>query len=529
MRVVIYARYSSDMQREASIADQIEVCRRYAMQQGWTLTGTYSDAAISGASRHRPGFLKLIADSEKRQFDAVICEAVDRLGRRLADTSDLLDRLTFHGIKLFTPQLGEITTIHVAVMGMMAQMALKDLGEKTRRGQLGRVLKGRIAGGHAYGYDVVAEKGKGERGLRRINPHEAEIVRRIFKEYAAGASPEAIAHRLNAEGISGPGGRPWSNTTIRGQAGRGNGILNNAVYRGEIAWNRCSYVKNPMTGRRQARPNPRDQWEVVATPELRIVSDELWNKVKDRQEAIRKRLPESLKRGAASPSADGLNDIRRSRFLLSGLLRCTQCGGGYTIVGKDRYGCATRRQKGTCDNRITVTRQEIEGRVLMGLKDQLMAPELVKEFVTEYGREFERQMAARAGDKALLDRKLAAVDRRIAAMVKAVEDGMYHASMKQRLDALETERAQLLAERDRAASTLPPIHLHPNLAEVYRRKVAELERVLEHGPDRAEAMDLIRSLIERVDLKPRPDGGVDATLHGELAQILALMESPEPK
>jgi DNA invertase Pin-like site-specific DNA recombinase len=131
MRAVVYARYSSDLQREASIEDQIEICRRYAEAQGWTIVGTYRDAAISGASRFRPGFQKLVADAAERRFDVVICEAIDRLGRRLADTADLQDQLAFQGIRLHTPSLGEITHIHVAVMGMMAQMALKDLGEKT--------------------------------------------------------------------------------------------------------------------------------------------------------------------------------------------------------------------------------------------------------------------------------------------------------------------------------------------------------------------------------------------------------------
>jgi DNA invertase Pin-like site-specific DNA recombinase len=147
MRAVIYARYSSDLQREASIEDQLEVCRRYAISQGWTIVETYTDAAISGASRFRPGFQKLIAEASKNKFDIVICEAIDRLGRRLADTADLQDQLSFHKIRLFTPTIGEITTIHVAVMGMMAQIALKDLGEKTKRGQMGRVLKGRIPSG----------------------------------------------------------------------------------------------------------------------------------------------------------------------------------------------------------------------------------------------------------------------------------------------------------------------------------------------------------------------------------------------
>jgi DNA invertase Pin-like site-specific DNA recombinase len=100
MRAVIYARYSSDQQREASIDDQIEVCRRYAEAQGWTIAATYKDAAISGASRFRPGFQKLIADAAERRFDFVICEAIDRLGRRLADTADLQDQLAFQGTRL---------------------------------------------------------------------------------------------------------------------------------------------------------------------------------------------------------------------------------------------------------------------------------------------------------------------------------------------------------------------------------------------------------------------------------------------
>ena len=140
-------------------------------------------------------------------------------------------------------------------MGMMAQMALKDLGEKTKRGQLGRVLKGRIPAGIAYGYKTADVGGDG-RGARLIDPDEAGVVRRIFKEFASGKSPEAIARDLNRERVPGPAGRLWSNTTIRGQLDRGTGILNNALYRGVIEWNRCAYTKNPKTGKRVARPNP---------------------------------------------------------------------------------------------------------------------------------------------------------------------------------------------------------------------------------------------------------------------------------
>ena len=98
---------------------------------------------------------------------------------------------------------------------------------------------------------------------------------RSFKDYAAGVSPRVIAHTLNKENVPGPGGRKWGDTTIRGQAGRGTGLLNNTVYDGVLSWNRCSYVKDPSTGKRVARVNPVEQWEIVDVPELRIVHPEL--------------------------------------------------------------------------------------------------------------------------------------------------------------------------------------------------------------------------------------------------------------
>lgn len=104
------------------------------------------------------------------------------------------------------------------------------------------------------GYEVVAPPpGSKEAGERRIVPPEADVVRRIYREYAAGKSPRHIARDLNAESIPGPGGRPWGDTRIRGQVDRGTGILNNTLYIGRLSWNRCSYIKDPRTGRRVAR------------------------------------------------------------------------------------------------------------------------------------------------------------------------------------------------------------------------------------------------------------------------------------
>lgn len=517
LRAVIYARYSSDLQREASIEDQNEICRRYIRSMGWTLVKTYSDAALSGASQHRPAYQSLIADAKQHKFDIVVSEAVDRLGRRLADTADLLDKLSFLGIRLFTPSLGEITTMHIAIMGMMAQLTLKDLAAKTKRGQLGRVRQGKVAGGLAYGYRVISTGGS-EGGHRAIDPLEAQIVRRIFDEYIAGETPENIAKDLNAEGIAGPHCRPWSNTTIRGQARRGNGILNNQVYVGILNWNRCSYVKDPSTGKRVARPNPVDQWESVAVPELRIIEDDVWEEVKQRQNSIRQSLrgQGGLKGGLMSRD---LNATHRPRYLLSGLLKCAECGGNFIVTGKDRFSCSTRRRQGTCSCKVSISRRSIDDRVLAGLKERLVTPELVATFVKEFQSEFKRRQTEVEGNLVRIRKRIAEIDRKLKAMIAAIEDGFYQAEMKSRVAELTSEKLRLVEQSADTASENQLV-IHPRLHELYARKVRELEKMLS-GDNATAARELIRSMIKKVTITSDdgPDG-FSAILHGELAAIL---------
>ena len=101
-RVAIYARYSSDNQRDASIEDQIAVCRRYADRQSWTVVDWYADRAISGASLLRPGIQSLMEDAGKGGFDMVFAEALDRLSRDQEDVAGIFKRLSFAGVKIVT-------------------------------------------------------------------------------------------------------------------------------------------------------------------------------------------------------------------------------------------------------------------------------------------------------------------------------------------------------------------------------------------------------------------------------------------
>ncbi|MGF1609004.1 MAG: recombinase family protein [Kiloniellales bacterium] len=518
MRAAVYARYSSNNQREASIEDQVELCRRYIERQGWQLAEGYADRALSGASDRRPAYRQLIADAEHQAFDVVVTEHLDRLGRKLADVAALFDRLEFQGIGLHAVNLGQVTTLHVGLLGTMAQLYLSDLKDKTRRGQLGRALAGKIPGGKAYGYDLV----EGETGGRTVNQAEAAVVWRIFQAYADGRSPRAIARQLNAESVPGPEGREWRDTTIRGQVERGTGILNNALYAGRLEWNRCSYVKDPRSGKRVARPNPRELWEIVELPELQIVDKALWDAVKQRQQSVTFEV-------GRDDRGQPLNRAHRRRFLFSGLLRCGLCGGGYTIMAADRYGCATRRTKGTCANSATILRKEIEARVLAGLKEKLMAPELVATFVEEFQAQV-NQVARDAEQRlAALRREAKTIESKIAGLLKAIEDGMYTPAMKDRMAALETRRDELEREL-RSAMPAPPLRLHPGLSRIYRRKVEQLEAALNDDSIKAEAAEVLRALIDWIELVPRADGaGLDARLHGELAAILAFCDEGEHK
>lgn len=134
MKVALYARYSSDNQRDASIADQLRVCRAHVEKQGWTVVEEYTDHAISGASLMRPGIQALIADAQRGRFQIVLAEAMDRLSRDQEDIAGVFKRMNYAGVRIVTLSEGEVSHLHVGLKGTMNALFLKDLAEKTHRG-----------------------------------------------------------------------------------------------------------------------------------------------------------------------------------------------------------------------------------------------------------------------------------------------------------------------------------------------------------------------------------------------------------
>lgn len=217
-------------------------------------------------------------DAQQGAFTIVLAEALDRISRDQADVATLYKHLKFAGVTIVTLAEGEISELHVGLKGTMNALFLKDLAMKTHRGLRGRVEKGKAGGGLCYGYKVVKKldaNGDPLRGDREIIPEEAEVIRRIFSEFASGKSPKSIATDLNRDGVPGPLGRAWGDTSIRGHRTRGTGIINNELYVGVLVWNRLRFVKDPSTGKRVSRPNPETAWIRKEVPHLRIVHDEL--------------------------------------------------------------------------------------------------------------------------------------------------------------------------------------------------------------------------------------------------------------
>ena len=523
MRAVIYARYSSENQRDASIEDQIRLCRERIGRECWQLVSTYTDRAMSGASALRPGYQQLMEDARGGAFDVVVAEALDRLSRDQEDVAALYKRLCFAGVTIVTLAEGEISDLHVGLKGTMNALFLKDLAIKTHRGLRGRVEAGRSGGGLCYGYGVVrAVDAAGEpvHGARRINDGEAEIVRRIFRDFAAGLSPKRIAVMLNKEAVPGPRGAAWGPSTIYGNARRGTGIVNNELYVGRLVWNRLRYVKDPETGRRVSRLNPPAHWIIRAVPELRIVDQALWDRAKARQSAS-----DRHRAGLEDDSPDDTLarhapwDRRRPRYLFSGLMRCGQCGGGYSKISANLFGCSTARNKGTCSNRVNIRRDVLEATVLNGLKANLMDPQLFAQFVADVTVALNAARQSDGAELAKLKSELGRIERRLKSIVDAIADGVSARTRKDELLALEARQDEL--EAAIATARDPQPLLHPGMAEAYRRRVAELHAALQHDAGDPELIDTVRSLVERIVLTPE-EGTLRIDLEGDLAGIFEI-------
>lgn len=214
MTAVIYARYSSHNQSEQSIEGQLRDCYNYAKKHDITVVDTYIDRAMSGTNDNRFAFQKMIADSNKKIFDAVICYKIDRFARSKYDSVMYKSILKKNNVKIFYSQEnipdGPEGIILESLLEGMAKFYSAELSQKIKRGMYESATKCHATGGYlALGYKIASDKSF------EIDPNTAPIVEKIFTLYADGHTVTAVCNQLNALGLKTSRGVAFNKNSLR--------------------------------------------------------------------------------------------------------------------------------------------------------------------------------------------------------------------------------------------------------------------------------------------------------------------------
>lgn len=398
---VIYARYSSSGQREESIEGQLRDCREYAKRYGITIIAEYCDRAYTGTSDNRPEFQKMIRDSAKGQFSAVITWKNDRFARSRYDSAIYKYRLKQNGVRIFyakenIPE-GPEGIILESLMEGFAEYYSANLSQNVKRGNRESALKLQTVGQTVYGLRKGADK------RFEIDPDTAPIVKRIFDEYISGRPAVDIYTDLNAEGFRTLRGNPFDKSAIRN-------ILKNEKYKGVYDY-----------------AGVRDENGIPP-----IVDKETFDNAQ-----------KMLDRHHRAPAAKKEND----GFLLTGKLFCGECGepmtgdGGTSKTGAvySYYTCNGRRKKKCKKERAP--KKWIEDAVILHLADVINNDDIISEFADKY-MEWQENQKTNTEIQGL-EKRLQEVNTSIKNSINAIDSGIISDSLKQHLADLELEKADI--------------------------------------------------------------------------------------
>lgn len=548
IRVALYARYSSEGQREASIDDQYRVCEAYCQRQdGWDIVERYGDKAISGATDQRPAYQQMLKDAQSRLFEVVLVHDFSRLSRDSVETEQARRRLVHWGVRLIGVSDG-IDTAHEGhelmsgFKGIMNQQFLKDLAKHTRKGMVGQVLKGFHGGGRSYGYRLVPEYDPSQKdpygqptriGTRlEIDPEQARWVRWIFEQYADGMSPMKIVEALNRQGISPPGrfyrrkstqSPSWCASALYGNVTYGLGMLNNRRYKGEVTWGRSRWEKDPDSKVKKRFLCAEQDWLTQPAEHLRIIDEQLWERVKQRQQdvhqasvAIRTALHANARTG------------RGPKYLFSGLLTCGQCGHKFVILDPTHYGCSGWKYRGlsVCSNTTKAPRKLVEGLLLDAIQRDLFTAEGQAVFTQEAARLLTERRRTQKPDLLHAKTRLQDVEREIENIMVAIKAGILTPSTKSALERAEAERATLLQTVQGQHKQVAKVAAFlPNAIGRFKALIDDLANVTQLQVDRARG--LLRVLLgNEIVLHPTTDGTtryLTAEVSGDYVGLLRLV------
>jgi DNA invertase Pin-like site-specific DNA recombinase/uncharacterized protein (UPF0333 family) len=464
-KCAVYTRYSSDNQKETSIEDQIRICEGAAQLKRWEILTDYifADKAQPGtrvAPREAFKEMMKVAISGKCPFNRIIVDSTSRIARNTRDALDTFSLLSFCNIHIYYVSQDIDTSVEgaeamITVNGLIDSFFIRNLRKETRRGIEGKVLSGYSGGGRRYGYrSEPVFNGKVDiygnleaDGYRlKIDPLEADTVTRIFRLFGEERySAKRIAHLFNKElkekGEPKPSkGGWWSVSSILGSKKMGTGILNNELYVGRYYWNRTKSAMHPMTGKKKKTMNEKDQWVLVLAPHLRIITDEIWTKAKERQRTITELSCGRYTKGKAVYSYN----------LFTGLISCNECGGKIVVVsgGKyGKYGCSNNWNKGSsvCGNDLKISKNILEEEILGRLRIKF-SEESIHYIVEQTNSCLEKKLTEYASNprKDMMERELKKTERELENVVNAITIGIFSEAVKKKLVELENRKQEIM-------------------------------------------------------------------------------------
>ncbi|MEE7490423.1 recombinase family protein [Methylobacterium oryzae] len=477
---VIYARYSTDKQTETSVERQAEICAEYIQRTGRTMLKIYADRAQSGNSYDgRVDLDAMLEGARKGEFGVLVIENVDRLARNLAILSVVFKELESLGIEIHQPGRGKLGLTDIAFQGLMGDEGRRVLVERTSYAKLQMARKGLVP--HmCYGYAKVP----GQPGHRTIVKDQSETIKLIYQMRLDGLDPMQIAHSLNSRPVV---DRTWTNTGIAD-------LLANPLYYGVLAFNRKTLQKN-KDGGYSVRMRPREEWILTPVPHLRIVEQDVWEAAQAIRDAARR--PGDIKRSPGRP--------RGGKYLLSGKVKCPDCGGNMVIGPMKRFftfRCGNRFSKGTCQNPDYVRVDELEGVVIRQLAEKVLDPRCTEAYVAAYNETREAARRDHTKQRSDLESELVRLFAELDEVWDKRKTPGFNATY---LDWKQGELNKQVDRVQRQLQSLPsqprPIGLDHERMTMLREAVAGMETVLpfratdEAGQRVAAAF---RGLIERV-------------------------------
>jgi DNA invertase Pin-like site-specific DNA recombinase len=266
MRAALYARYSTENQREASIDDQLRECKKLAAANDFVVVDQFADYGISGGTSERPGYQLMLSQARVGKFEAIVAEDLSRLWRGMAEQAPRLAELSDLGLHVVTHDFDsrqDSAEILGAVSGAMNSIYRKEISRRTKRGLEGKALAGQSTGGRCYGY----------RGITVVDVDQAHTIRKIFELCAEGWSAQHIANIIGCPQCLSPGGKTrWAASTILS-------ILRNPRYTGAVRWGKTASKPSAVDSRLRRRLVKPQATVERQDESLRIVPQELWDRV----------------------------------------------------------------------------------------------------------------------------------------------------------------------------------------------------------------------------------------------------------